>query len=239
MYNRNRSILEAIKKKTGMNYTEIARYIGVSPGAVRHWKEGRHRPSKENNTLLKELYHNALINRDINDKKQPEPNEYTKIINTISDSLDMDHEDIAAYVGVSKKSVAMWSAGPTIPKEQNEHKLRELHEKALRALDHEEKEAARKEEEGEEHEEDQAAEEPKRGEKGKLNNSLLKDGISGFRNHPTNKVVLQLKLTEQEYFKLRNESRSSPLLFDQYVKEKLLVEKSFLGSLFDRLRNGG
>ena len=229
MYNRNRSIIETIKKKTGMSYREIACYIGVSPGAVRHWKEGRNRPSKENDVLLKELYHNALIKRDIIDKKQPKPNKYTEMITTISDSLDMDHEDIAAYVGVSKKSVAMWSVGPTIPKEQNEHKLHELHEKALRALDNEEEEC-------EEYEEDQDAEKPERGEKEKLNNSLLKDGISGFRSHPTNKVVLQLKLTEQEYLTLRNESRSSPLPFEQYAKKKLLVEKSFLRRIFYALK---
>ena len=238
MYNRNRSILETIKNKTGMKYAEIARYIGVSPGAVQNWKEGRARPSEENNVLLKDLYHNALIKRDINDKKQPKPNEYTKMISTISNTFDMNREDIAAYVGVSKSAVTTWSVGPTIPKEHNEYKLRELHEKALRALEHKEKEAAIKEEKREEDEENQVAEEPERGEKVKLNNSLLKDGINGFRNLPTNKVILQLKLTEQEYFKLRNESRSSPLHFDQYVKEKLLAEKSFLGRIFDAMKGG-
>ena len=227
MYNRNRSILETIKKKTGMKYTEIARYIGVSPGAVQNWKEGRTRPSKENNVLLKELYHNALIKRDINDKRQPKPNKYTKMIATISNAFDMSREDIGAYVGVSKNAVTTWSVGPTIPKKQNEYKLKELHEKAL--------EAERKKER-EEDEEGQAAEEPERVEKGKLNNYLIEDGIGSFKNLTTGKVVLQLKLTEQEYFKLRSESRSSPLHFDQYVKEKLLAEKSFLGRVFDALK---
>lgn len=230
MYNRNRNILETIKKKTGMKYTEIARYIGVSPGAVRNWKEGRTRPSEKNDALLKELYHNALIKRDINDKKQ-QPNEYTKMITTISKAFDMSREDIAEYVGVSENAVTTWSVGPTIPKEHNEHKLKELHEKALSALDHEEKEAEIKEE-------DQAAEEPERSEKGKLNNSLLKDGISGFENLTTNKVVVQLKLTKQEYLTLRNESRSSPLPFEQYAKKKLLVEKSFLRRIFDAMKGG-
>ena len=239
MYNRNRNIIETIKKITGMKYTEIARYIGVSPGEVQNWKEGRTRPSEKNNVLLKELYHNALIKRDINDKKDPKPNKYTKMISTISDAFGMRREDIAEYVGVSKNAVITWSVGPTIPRKQNECKLNELHEKALRALDHKEKEAEIKEEEREEDKEDQAAEEPERGEKVKLKNSLLKDGINGFRNLPTNKVILQLKLTEQEYFKLRNESRSSPLHFDQYVKEKLLAEKSFLGRIFGALRRGG
>ena len=229
MYNRNRNILETIKKITGMKYTEIARYIGVSPGAVQNWKEGRTRPIEENNVLLKELYHNALIKRDINDKKQPEPNEYTKMISTISNAFDMSREDIAAYVGVSENAVTTWSVGPTIPNDRNKYKLKELHEKAL-------KEEARKEEECEEDEEDQAAEEPERSKKGKLSNSLLEDGISGFRNLPTNKVVLQLKLTEQEYLTLRNESRSSPLPFEQYAKKKLLVEKSFLRRIFYALK---
>ena len=228
MYNRNRNILETIKKITGMKYTEIARYIGVSPGAVQNWKEGRTRPSEENNVLLKELYHNALIKRDINDKKQPEPNEYTKMITTISNAFDMNREDIAEYVGVSENAVTTWSVGPTIPKEHNKHKLKELHEKALSALDREGKEAEIKE--------DQAAEEPERGEKVKLNNSLLKDGINSFKNLTTNKVIVQLGLTEQEYLALRNESRSSPLPFEQYAKEKLLVERGFLGRIFDALR---
>ena len=236
MYNRNRNILETIKKITGMKYTEIARYIGVSPGAVQNWKEGRTRPSEKNDVLLKELYHNALIKRDINDKKQPGPNEYTKMISTISKVFDMSREDIAEYVGVSENAVTTWSVGPTIPKEHNEHKLKELHEKALSALDHEEKEVAIKEEEDEE---DQAAAEPERSKKGKLNNSLLKDGINGFKNLTTNKVLIQLKLTEQEYLTLRNESRSSPLPFEQYAKEKLLAEKSFLRKIFDALKGGG
>lgn len=231
MYSRNRSIVETIKKRTGMNYTDIARYIGVSHVAVLNWKEGRTKPSEKNNALLKELYYNALINGDINDKNQPEPNEYTKMISTIRNTFNMSREDIGEYVGVSKKSVAAWSVGPTIPNKQNEYKLRELHEKAL-------KEELRKEKECEEDEEDQDAEEPERGEKGKLSNALLKDGISGFKNLSTNKVIVQLKLTEQEYFALRNESRSSPLTFEQYAKEKLLVEKSFLGRLFDALRSG-
>lgn len=230
MYNRNRNILETIKKRTGMKYTEIARYIGVSPGAVQNWKEGRTRPSEQNNVLLKELYHNSLTKRDINAKEQ-QPNEYTKMITTISNTFDMSREDIAAYVGVSENAVTTWSVGPTIPKEQNKCKLRELYEKALRALDNKEKEAAIKEEE-------QAAAEPERSEKGKLNNSLLKDGINGFKNLTTNKVVVQLKLTEQEYLALRNESRSSPLPFEQYAKKKLLVEKSFLGRVFDALKGG-
>ena len=234
MYNRNRNILETIKKRTGMKYTEIARYIGVSPGAVQNWKEGRTRPSEKNDVLLKELYHNALIKRDINAKKQ-QPNEYTKMITTISKAFDMSREDIAEYVGVSENAVTTWSVGPTIPKEHNEHKLKELHEKALSALDHEEKEVAIKEEEDEE---DQAAEGPERGEKVKLNNSLLKDGISGFRNHPANKVIVQLKLTEQEYLALKDESWSAPLPFEQYAKENLLVEKSFLRRIFDAMKGG-
>jgi putative transcriptional regulator len=50
--------ISAIRKRTGLSQTSFARQIGVSPGTLRNWEQGRRRPEGPARVLL------AMLARD-------------------------------------------------------------------------------------------------------------------------------------------------------------------------------